>query len=29
VLTGELIANRGDGWICIHCAITGIKETTA
>jgi hypothetical protein len=28
VLTGELIANRGEGWICIHCAITGIKEKT-
>jgi hypothetical protein len=29
VLRGELIVNRGDGWVCLDCAIATIKTTAA
>lgn len=27
VLVGQLIVNRGDGWLCLDCALTAIKTT--
>ena len=29
VTVGQLIANRGDGWVCLDCALTAIKTTAA
>jgi hypothetical protein len=27
VLTGQLIVNRGEAWICLDCAILAIRAT--
>lgn len=29
VLRGELIVNRGQGWMCMDCALTEIKTSAA
>ena len=29
VLVGQLIVNRGDGWLCLECALAGIKTSAA